>query len=474
MTIYSVQQGDTLSKLAKKFGTTVEELAKLNNIEDINSIFVGQSIIFNQDNCEEWHDLDGNGKVSFGDFQGCGGYGIFLDKVQPYIEKTWTKEIGREIHSLYQKYVSNTKEAVLQGVNINGQYLEYNANPNIYRNNLDRDLGTMTLRDSHASSRVEVNVAMGKDIEMRDRKAFEFFKKALGDNLNDTSQVVTKDNLHSLKTSRIESTDIFKALVSEDVNPGVFTEIQDGKYKDFVFKEKYSGKVQLPALEQTANGIKYFTVQKQDGTVLYFDENGTRVKSLQELEAKTPENKVPEIPQLNVATYTPIENNEFSKRENYNDAKLNIGNVYIDGKPVNIEGINSNYYANSLDQKLGTLSLNTDTINKLEVQIKAGDKLTNKYDLSPKDIFKKYISSNINNTTTIDGTQITTAKIEETQLYEKFLELNPQLNNFNSGTEATIQLPTIKIAENGEKYFIFVNEDNSCTYFDEKGNIINI
>ncbi|MBT2655200.1 LysM peptidoglycan-binding domain-containing protein [Bacillus sp. ISL-18] len=39
---YTVQPGDTLSKIAARFGATVEDLVKLNNIENPNLIYVGQ------------------------------------------------------------------------------------------------------------------------------------------------------------------------------------------------------------------------------------------------------------------------------------------------------------------------------------------------------------------------------------------------------------------------------------------------
>ncbi len=41
---YVVQEGDSLSIIADRFGTTVEELLALNEIEDQNLIFVGQVI----------------------------------------------------------------------------------------------------------------------------------------------------------------------------------------------------------------------------------------------------------------------------------------------------------------------------------------------------------------------------------------------------------------------------------------------
>ena len=39
---YTVQSGDSLWKIAQKYGMTVDEIAKLNNIEDVNVIFTGQ------------------------------------------------------------------------------------------------------------------------------------------------------------------------------------------------------------------------------------------------------------------------------------------------------------------------------------------------------------------------------------------------------------------------------------------------
>lgn len=44
-TYYTVQKGDTLSSIAKKHNTTVDNLAKLNNISNVNHIVVGQKLI---------------------------------------------------------------------------------------------------------------------------------------------------------------------------------------------------------------------------------------------------------------------------------------------------------------------------------------------------------------------------------------------------------------------------------------------
>lgn len=41
---YKVKSGDTLSEIAQKFGTTVANLAKLNNIKNVNLIYTGQTL----------------------------------------------------------------------------------------------------------------------------------------------------------------------------------------------------------------------------------------------------------------------------------------------------------------------------------------------------------------------------------------------------------------------------------------------
>lgn len=42
--VYEVKNGDSLSKIAKKYGTTVKRLQELNGIEDANKIYAGQKI----------------------------------------------------------------------------------------------------------------------------------------------------------------------------------------------------------------------------------------------------------------------------------------------------------------------------------------------------------------------------------------------------------------------------------------------
>ena len=65
---YTVQKGDTLSAIAKKNGTTVDEIVSKNGIQDANKISVGQNLTINEtteETTEEvasgsWQQTDGN------------------------------------------------------------------------------------------------------------------------------------------------------------------------------------------------------------------------------------------------------------------------------------------------------------------------------------------------------------------------------------------------------------------------------
>ena len=44
-TVYVVQPGDYLGKIAQEYGTTVAAIAAANNIADVNLLYVGQKLI---------------------------------------------------------------------------------------------------------------------------------------------------------------------------------------------------------------------------------------------------------------------------------------------------------------------------------------------------------------------------------------------------------------------------------------------
>ena len=471
---YIVKKGDTLALLAKRFKTTVDALAQQNNIKNVNSIFIGQKISYNQENTEEWIDTDGNNKVSYGDFVGCGKFSVFLNKVEKYIGEIWTKDLAREIKTLYSQYVNNPKQAVLQGVSINGlTENSYEPNPNYYRNDLDSDLAKLTIGDNNPNTKIELSLHMGKELDLRDRKVSDFLKKLLGDNLDNTSQILKKDGMFKVSTQRLENTELYKYF--KEINSKAFTTVKNGKYTDDVFVENFSGQIQVPSVEINSNGVKYYTLHTESGSILYFNEKGEKVSSLDEIQAIVREDKKPDIIQEKINSYEESSNiSEFVQREGYDNSKLNIGSLYINGKVADTISFNSNYYANAIDKNIAELTMNSDGISKLELQLKVGENLKSKWDKSPKDILKKFLGDNFENTTVFDENGLIKNNLENTVLYKTFLRLNPSLETIQNGSETTIQLPSMKIAPNGERYFIILDEQNKPLYFDTKGNTVKL
>ena len=56
--IITILRGDTLSKIAKEYGTTVNELAKINNIQNINLIYAGRTLRVPISNSQENNNLE--------------------------------------------------------------------------------------------------------------------------------------------------------------------------------------------------------------------------------------------------------------------------------------------------------------------------------------------------------------------------------------------------------------------------------
>lgn len=46
-TIYTIKYGDTLTSIARKFGVTIESIALLNNIQNVNLIYAGERLRIN-------------------------------------------------------------------------------------------------------------------------------------------------------------------------------------------------------------------------------------------------------------------------------------------------------------------------------------------------------------------------------------------------------------------------------------------
>lgn len=110
---YVVQKGDTLTKIALKFGTTWEVLAKINNIENPNLIYVGQIILVpDSEGLEEEILQAGDEVIVNGNIYSNANGGNTVIKNN---EKMYVTEILESGKYKYPISVAKTKDGIRQG-----------------------------------------------------------------------------------------------------------------------------------------------------------------------------------------------------------------------------------------------------------------------------------------------------------------------------------------------------------------------
>ncbi|WP_375760084.1 LysM peptidoglycan-binding domain-containing protein [Corallococcus exercitus] len=108
-----VRSGDTLSEIAKRYNTSVADLAKANNIKDPNKILAGQSLKVQQDGFETKGAKSSAGTKTSGDSftQSTSG----TQKTTPSTEGGTTSNAGGELGSLSRKYEARGPGTVSTG-----------------------------------------------------------------------------------------------------------------------------------------------------------------------------------------------------------------------------------------------------------------------------------------------------------------------------------------------------------------------
>lgn len=111
---YTIKQGDTLAKIAKANGVTIQDLVALNNIADPNKIYAGQSLL-----------LSGNAPVavnpSTSDTPSAFGPGISVQKVFSIVNsRAFPEEKRAELKKIFKGKWTNDPEvlAALQGAGV--------------------------------------------------------------------------------------------------------------------------------------------------------------------------------------------------------------------------------------------------------------------------------------------------------------------------------------------------------------------
>ena len=168
----------------------------------------------------------------------------------------------------YKENALNIGEFFVNGEIQNNEGLK----SNFYQNNINNFM-KQTLNDQSPASRLDIQLNIGSGISQRDLSAVDILKKSLGNNYNKASFVEKISNgQYTAKNTPLQDTDLYRAFVSPEVNGNNF------ENNTIIKNESGSNIVQFPALEADANGVKYYTLQANDGQILYFNDNGQEIK----------------------------------------------------------------------------------------------------------------------------------------------------------------------------------------------------
>lgn len=430
--VHPIVYGDTLTKIARHYNTTIEEILRLNpQIKNKDKIYAGRTLVVTDNKAfaarEDYNPNNMNlGTVSVG---------------------------GEEVTELGGKPVTS----------------------NFFANNLAA-LSELSLNDGDSATKIVVEMQAGKSMTRKDNNTpYSILNKVLGDHLDNNSTVVQADGKRVIKSEWLENTDLYKAFISEDVNGDNFT----GENNALVARGEAGNRVQLPAVEVDSNGVKYFTLHGENG-VLYFDARGKAVTFEDGVikGASTPaEPQTPEVPQEADAQGAP-EAEEFMVRSDNNDKFLNVGKFYVNGAAV--EGdLKSNFYANNVNAFMSETLNDESGASRLDVQLNVGSAIDAR-DTSATDILKKILGNNFDKASqpveNEGGYTLQTTALKDTDLYKAFVSEEVNGANFADGKIVRaengmnmVQFPALEADENGVKYYVLHTSAGEVLYFNDRG-----
>lgn len=206
MTNYTVQAGDTLSKIAKAHGTTVSELAKQNGITDVNKIEIGQELSF--------------GKTTASEPQVQQEQTVGLDTLEVQSKKDSTDlvkgtalgfgaaYIGTHVYDDVKKYAPKAKAKTVKAYANMKATAKHNA----------KAVGNFVAQKAkHTAKSAELHYAFGKDAVQKGVK-------------NTTNKVKTKVQTAAAKTKTVAGKAVLKAKVG-------------GRYTRFIANTKVAPKL---------------------------------------------------------------------------------------------------------------------------------------------------------------------------------------------------------------------------------------
>lgn len=437
--IYTIEYGDNLTKISKRFNTNIETILKLNPyIKDRNKIYAGKQLV--------------------------------LDNNEKFIQK--------EDYSPQNMNLGTITVDDKELTQINGKDLK----SNFYANNLS-SLSNESLNDTDHATKIVVEMQAGKSMTRKDNDTpYSILNKVLGDHINNNSTIIKNENGElTAKNQWLEDTDLYKAFISEDVNGDNFT----GANNKLFPRGESGNNVQIPAVEIDKNGVKYFTLHGSN-EILYFDETGKKVAfkdGLIEGASKVPTTPEPTVTNSEKITVTKPTIDKFEPHNDYNDKALNVGEFYVNGEVQNKSGLKSNFYQNNVNTFMKQTLNDENKASRLDIQLNVGNGI-NQRDTAAVDILKKLMGNNYNKASIVEknseGNYVAiNTPLQNTDLYKAFVSEAVNGNNFKdnkilkSDTGFNIvQFPALEADANGIKYYTLQTNDGEILYFNDSGEAV--
>jgi len=421
---YIIKHGDNLTKIARANNTTVKALLKLNpSIKNPNKIYIGNKLILSE-------------------------ISLFKQRID------------------YDPQKLNVGEVTVNGTPIHGEFKS-----NYFANQTLDKLG-------EAGDIVNIELKVGKDTPKADTNAYSIANKVISKYLNLSNEIITdSDGTRRTQNQKetFESTDFYKAMISEEVNGNNFD--AEGN----LVANENGNKVQLPTVGKDSDGKTYFVLHSGNKKQYFDSTTGKRTEFKDgKIISKTSDSsdKRPEI--AKGEHINEPDSKEFKIPAKYNEKQLNLGQIFINGVPIEADA-DANYFRNQVKNNFTPTTLNDGKPSRLDVQLKPGNNLNPRYDDNSADeILSSHLANNCDKIAIYQqkNKPEALALLRKTDLYNAMVSKEVNGDNFVDGKLKTpesgfntVQLPALEADAKGTKYYVLHTADK-VLYFNDKGQAI--
>lgn len=312
MNDYTIKPGDTLSKIARQYGTTVAELAKINNIKNVNTIFAGKTLklksdspqINNNDAIRMLNDMQQNSQAQ--------------ENISAQKDKT-------PVQNVFTRDANPPKAVKVKDGEVIDPFESIEDNQGRPTRIISRSLA-----DGTVSSYTDVEyLKQGGTIETTRDANGELLLYAERNSKEQVTKTITKPGEGVFEEKLLDETGAINSLIRRDSNGEVISKIN---YERILNSNGES----IGSILVSTENAKGTVIEQNEDFKPVLDSNGKRIGWIRK------------EPQDFTATSKPINDPRFQGLENYNfvrhAAKDGIGMITVNNENILIQHTNDNKY----------------------------------------------------------------------------------------------------------------------------------